>query len=75
MLQSYEAIYDHGQVKWIGEGPAVEQARVIVTVLSGTIASASRTARRQPSPKIKGTRIVGDIMSSAVPDSDWDALK
>jgi len=32
-LQSYEAIYDHGQVKWLGDRPQVEQARVIVTTL------------------------------------------
>ena len=31
--------------------------------------------RRRPSPKLKGTRIIGDIMSPAVPEEDWDALK
>jgi hypothetical protein len=75
MLQSYEAIYDHGQFKWIGEEPAVAQARVIVTVLPQTPESAGGIARRQPSPKVKGTRIIGDIMSPVVPESDWEALK
>lgn len=75
MLQSYEAIYDHGQFKWIGDEPAVGQARVIVTVLPQTAAAASGMVRRHPSPKVKGTRIVGDIMAPAVPDSDWEALK
>jgi hypothetical protein len=32
-------------------------------------------ARRGPSPKLKGTRILGDIMAPVVPESDWDALK
>lgn len=31
--------------------------------------------RRRPSPKLKGTRIIGDIMSPVVPEEDWDALK
>ena len=31
--------------------------------------------RRRPSPKLKGTRIVGEIMSPAVPEEDWDSLK
>lgn len=31
--------------------------------------------RRRPSPKLKGTRIIGDIMSPAVPEEDWDVLK
>lgn len=30
---------------------------------------------RRPSPKLKGTRIIGDIMSPVVPEEDWDALK
>ena len=32
--QSYEAIYDHGQMKWLGDRPDVEEARVIVTIHS-----------------------------------------
>ena len=34
-LQSYEAIYDHGQMEWLGDKPQVEEARVIVTILAG----------------------------------------
>jgi len=33
------------------------------------------SGNRRPSPKLKGTRIVGDIMSPVVPENDWDALK
>lgn len=33
MLRSYEAIYDHGKVRWLGEQPVEEEMRVIVTVL------------------------------------------
>ena len=42
MLKSYEAIYDHGQMKWLGDQPPVEEARVIVTILSDNSPSASR---------------------------------
>lgn len=34
-----------------------------------------RPALRRPSPKLKGTRILGDIMAPVVPESDWDVLK
>ncbi|MBF0284527.1 MAG: hypothetical protein HQL51_08725 [Magnetococcales bacterium] len=33
MLASYEAIYDHGRLTWVGEEPSEGRARVIVTVL------------------------------------------
>jgi hypothetical protein len=31
--------------------------------------------RRRPSPKLKGTRIIGNIMTPVVPEADWDVLK
>jgi len=36
-LQSYEAIYHQGQIKGLGDCPQVEEARVVVTVLSSEI--------------------------------------
>lgn len=33
MLKSYEAIYDHGQIRWLDAPPDVDQARLIVTLL------------------------------------------
>ena len=32
MLKSYEAIYDHGRVEWIGAGPRLDHGRVLVVV-------------------------------------------
>lgn len=32
MLRSYEAIYDHGRVEWIGAGPRLDHGRVLVVV-------------------------------------------
>ena len=61
--------------------PASFRARrveVIVLPLDETAAPGAYGAaevRRRPSPKLKGTRIVGDIMSPVVPEEVWDALK
>jgi len=48
MLQSYEAIYEHGQMKWLGDCPPVEEARVIVTILSSKDNTPASGARRKP---------------------------
>ena len=33
MLKSYEALLDHGQIRWLESPPDLELARLIVTVL------------------------------------------
>ena len=33
MLKSYEALLDHGQIRWLESPPDLEMARLIVTVL------------------------------------------
>lgn len=74
-LQSYEAIYDHGQMKWLGDEPQVEKARVIVTILSGLSAIAT-SVKQQPSTRIAGKgKIIGDIISPAAPIEDWNCAK
>lgn len=71
-LQSYEAIYDHGQMKWLGDHPQVEQALVIVTVLSDK-GFAQTAMRHQPSARIAGKgKILGDILSPVAPIEDWN---
>lgn len=30
MLKSYEAIYDHGRIKWLGETPKFKRVRVVL---------------------------------------------
>ncbi len=35
---------------------------------------AEGSLRRSPAKELKGTRILGDIVESVVPDSDWEAL-
>jgi len=74
-LQSYEAIYDHGQMKWLGDRPQVEEARVIVTILSDKVVIPT-VMRRQPSARIAGKgRILGDILAPAAPIEDWNCDK
>lgn len=74
-LQSYEAIYDHGQMKWLGDRPQVEEARVIVTILSAKVI-AQTTVRHRPSARIAGKgKILGDILSPAAPIDDWNCAK
>jgi hypothetical protein len=42
MLKTYEAIYDHGNVRWLDTPPDAEGARLLVTVLpSGTVKPAA----------------------------------
>jgi hypothetical protein len=75
MLQSYEAIYDHGRIRWLTDAPPVEEARVIVTMLPLQAVAATRPSRK-PSARIAGKgRILGDIVAPAAPEDDWDALK
>jgi len=75
MLQSYEAIYDHGQIRWLTDKPPVEEAHVIVTMLPQQADAATKMCR-VPSPLIAGKgKILGDIVAPVTPEGDWDALK
>jgi hypothetical protein len=75
MLQSYEAIYEHGTLKWISGQPSVEHARVIVTMLSEERRE-SRAIAHAPSARIAGKgEILGDIVASIIPPDDWEMLK
>ncbi|MDD5579585.1 MAG: hypothetical protein PHY16_09935 [Methylobacter sp.] len=74
MLQSYEAIYDHGRLTWLGDKPSVEEAHVIVTLLPAEEAPALKRKRR-PSSRIAGQgKIPGDIIAPAASTEDWSAL-
>lgn len=74
-LQSYEAIYDHGLMKWLGDRPQVDEARVIVTILSSKVDD-QVVKRHQPSARIAGKgKILGDILVPAAPIDDWNCAK
>jgi hypothetical protein len=74
MLQSYQAIYDHGHLTWLADKPSVEEAHVIVTLLPTEEAPVLK-AKRQPSLRIAGQgKILGDIIAPAAPSEDWNGL-
>jgi hypothetical protein len=74
MLQSYQAIYNHGHLTWLTDKPSVEEAHVIVTLLLDEEAPVLK-AKRQPSPRIAGQgKILGDIIAPAAPIEDWNGL-
>ncbi len=77
MLKSYEAIYDHGKMKWLGDKPKDKHAHVIVTVLDKQQpGDRSLQKRREPSLLIAGKgKIHGDIITAKVPEEDWGCLK
>lgn len=76
MLQSYEAIYDHGIIKWLGDQPADIGARVIVTILPNKTASPASSMSRQPSSRIAGKgKVLGDIVLPAASELDWNCLR
>lgn len=80
-LQSFEAIYDHGIMKWLGDQPADIEARVIVTIISvkKPEGEAPRTAlaqRRSPSPRLRGAaKMMDDLIAPATPAEEWESLK
>ncbi|NJM98557.1 MAG: hypothetical protein HC800_16605 [Phormidesmis sp. RL_2_1] len=76
MLESYEAVYENGQLKWLNEQPLVDSARVIVTVLKDLdLNAANSKKRRVPPDAIAGKgRTLGDIVSPIVPEEDWECL-
>jgi len=73
MLRSYEAIYHHGQFKWLDDIPRVDNARVIVTIIEEI---KPPLKKRQPSASIAGKgKTLGDIVSPIDEEVDWECLK
>lgn len=71
-MQSYEAIYEHGQLKWLGDKPETRKARVIVTIVS-IEADDKIPKRHRPSAKIAGKgKVLGDIIAPASPPDEWE---
>ena len=81
MLRSYEAIYDHGQLRWVNDAPKETPLRVIVTVIDEAKTSnlESTGKRRRPPPELAGMMCVvnaeDNLMEPAIPETEWDVLK
>jgi hypothetical protein len=70
MLKSYEAIYEQGQFKWIHETPAIQNARVIITILEEI---PTEREKRQPPPELKGSVIwKSDPFAPEMSDDEWE---
>lgn len=76
MLKSYEAIFDHGTIRWLDTPPAVEEARLIITVLPGKLPDVQNSVRhRHPPESMKGKmHIVGDIVESPYSEDEWESM-
>jgi hypothetical protein len=74
MLKSYEATCEDAQVKWLGEQPSVQSARVIVTVSEETTSSSFKR-RTFPTNLAGKVQILGDIVSPIVDEEDWKYFK
>ena len=74
MLKSYEAIYENGQVQWLGEKPEINHARLIVTVLDEPQKKTIQY-RTFPIPEAGELEILGDIVNPIVDEEDWECLK
>jgi len=73
MLKSYEAFYEKGHLKWLGDQPHVDSARVIVTILFD---NSKLPRRRSPPASLAGkAEILGDLVSPLVDEEDWECLK
>ena len=74
MLKSYEAIYEAGQVIWLGEAPQIDQARVIVTIIEE--GSLIQKKRHFPASHLAGqAKVLGDLVAPLVDEADWECLK
>lgn len=74
MLNSYEAVYENGQLKWLADKPSVSSARVIVTIIEETVDVAVKR-RTFPQAMIGKVEILEDIVGPLVGEEDWDCLK
>lgn len=77
MLRSYEAIYEHGVMKWLGDKPPIKQAHVIVTILADKdVIDVPVQKKHLPSPVIAGKgKILGDIITPVSPAEEWSCLE
>lgn len=77
MLQSFEALYDHGHLNWLTDAPAPQRMRVIVTIVQEF--SDDATSDNLPPPELVGKmRILCDektLLEPSVAEDDWEILK
>lgn len=81
MLRSYEAIYDHGQLRWVNDAPKETPLRVIVTIIEEAKTAATEPTRKRRSPPPELTRMMrlvnveDSLVEPAIPETAWNVLK
>ncbi|MEO5346131.1 MAG: hypothetical protein H7834_07105 [Magnetococcus sp. YQC-9] len=75
MLNSYEALLDCGEIRWLDRPPTCKSARVIVTVLPEVAPDElQKRMGRQPPAMLKGSmHIEGDLLVALASESEWAA--
>ena len=75
-IREIRALKDNTLTMALPESFSKAQVEVVVLRIAtdDTIKTVPVARQRTPSPLLVGTRIIGDIMSSVVPDTDWEAL-
>lgn len=79
MLKSYEAIYDHGKIHWIGTPPPNQRLKIVVVVeqpdeSSMTLDATPKTQKRKPPEELKGSVTwIGDPLEPAISEEEWEA--
>ena len=53
MLKSYEAVYDHGALKWVGDAPPIEDVSKVVVVVD--VPSRTKKHKLSETRKILGS--------------------
>ena len=74
MFNSYEAIYNDGQIQWLTDCPKIKTAKVLVTVLEETTSKTSIKRRVAPASIAGKGKTLGDIVSPIVDEDDWQKL-
>lgn len=77
MLATYQAKIINNQLQWLDVPPNLEDADVIVTVLSKTSSSPTQpvTVKRQMPEILKDRgKMVGDIMDTSDMTSEWQFM-
>lgn len=75
MLATYQAKIINNQLQWLDVPPNLEDADVIVTVLSKTTSSPTQPEKRQMPEILKGRgKTIGDIMDTSDMSSEWQFM-
>jgi len=68
MLKSYEAIYDHGRIEWLGEVPRFKRVRVVL------VADDTNELEQPNKREQRGSPLLDEATNTRLSDSQAEAL-